>query len=174
MRPVNYNRLIQMNLQSQLDQLLKRTTLWGNRTAVDPIFIRMSDSTDPMDTIKNWQDWYKGNRIVAQMDEPMVSKDSRESLHDTSKAVDAMPDWREYWAEVISDKLPLQSNDTYKKKATDYFADIIAEFFNEMSGQELFDCFAAAAKQNLEFATKEYDHAKDLMDVIQGKGYGQK
>ena len=135
----------------------------------------MSDSTDPIDTIKNWQDWYRNNKVVAQLDEPMVSKDSRENLHDTSKAIDSMPDWREYCAELIGIDFPIKNdNSVYKQKATADFADTIAEFFNEMSGQELFDCFAAAAKENLEYHTKSYDRAKDLMDLLQQKNHGKK
>lgn len=134
----------------------------------------MSDSSDPMETIKNWQDWYKKHNVVAELNKPMASKDSRESLHDTSKATDAMPNWREHYAQLIGDRIPLQGDKTYKEKATEYFADIIAEFISEISSQELFDCFAAAAKQNLDFTTKEYDQAKDLMDIIQGKSYGHK
>lgn len=134
----------------------------------------MADSPEPLDTIKHWQEWYEHNQPVAQLNQPMASKDSREGLHDTSKATDTIPNWREHYAELIGDRIPLQGNDTYKQKATEYFSDIVCEFFNEMSGQELFDCFVAAVKQNLEFTTKEYDHAKDLMDIVQGKSYGQK
>jgi len=134
----------------------------------------MSDSSDPIETIKSWQEWYKKHPVVAELDEPMAAKDSREGLHDTSKATDAMPNWREHYAELIGDRIPLQGNTQYKEKATEYFADIIAEFIGEMSAQELFDCFAKAAKQNLDFTTKEYDQAKDLMDLIQGRHYGQK
>ena len=77
--------------------------------------------------------------------------------------------------ELIEDKSPLQEEDnTYKQKATEYFADVICEFFNEMSGQELFDCFSTAAKQNLEFVSKEYNCAVDLVNLINGSRYGQK
>ena len=76
--------------------------------------------------------------------------------------------------ESIENKSLLQEDDTYKQKATEYFADVICEFFNEMSGQELFDCFSAAAKQNLEFVSKEYNCAVDLVNLINGSRYGQK
>jgi len=129
----------------------------------------MSDSSEPVDTIKAWQDWYKNHRSVAEMDDPLVTKDSRENLHDTSHATDTLPNWRDHYAELIGDRLPLQGNDLYKQKATEFFADTIAEFCNEMSGEELFACFQQAAKENLEHIQKEYDRAKDLIDLIEGK-----
>lgn len=130
--------------------------------------------TEPVETIKAWQDWYKSHRSVAQMDDPLVTKDSREKLHDTSNATDTLPNWREHYAELIGDRLPLQGNDIYKQKATEFFADTIAEFSNEMSGEELFACFRQAAKENLEYIQKEYDRAMDLIDLIGGKTNAKK
>ena len=128
----------------------------------------MSDSTEPLETIKIWQDWYKSHRIVAEMDDPLVTKNSRENLHDTSHATDTLPNWREHYAELIGDALPLQENNIYKEKATEGFADTIAEFFNEMSGEELFECFQVAAKEHLEYIQKEYDRAMDLLSLLEG------
>lgn len=130
--------------------------------------------TEPVETIKAWQDWYKSHRPVAEMDDPLVTKDSREKLHDTSNATDTLPNWREHYAELIQDALPLKGNDIYKQKATEYFADTIAEFFNEMTGAELFECFQEAARQNLEYIQKEYDRAMDLIDLIGGKTNAKK
>jgi len=129
----------------------------------------MSEFIDPLDPIKEWQRWYDSHKMVADMAEPLVTKDSREQLHDTSNATDTLPNWREHYAELIGDRVPLQGNDMYKQKATEHFADTIAEFCNEMSGEELFACFQQAAKENLEHIQKEYDRAKDLIDLIEGK-----
>lgn len=129
---------------------------------------------DPLSSIQEWQEYYKANRIVAQMDEPLVTKESRENLHDTSKAVDTLPDWREHYAELLSEAIPIQGNDMYKQEATEHFADTIAEFFNEMSGEELFECFCAAAKENLGHIQKEYDRAKDLIDILEAKTRAKK
>jgi len=130
--------------------------------------------TEPVETIKAWQDWYKSHRPVAEIDDPLVTKDSRENLHDTSNATDTLPNWREHYAELIGDRLPLQGNDIYKQKATEFFADTIAEFSNEMSGEELFACFWQAAKEHLEHIQKEYDCAMDLIDLIGGKTNAKK
>jgi len=131
-------------------------------------------NTEPIQTIEAWQGWYKNHRVVAEMDEPLATKDSREKLHDTSNATDTLSNWREHYAELIGDRIPLQGNDIYKQKATEFFADTIAEFSNEMSGEELFACFRQAAKEHLEHIQKEYDCAMDLIDLIGGKTSAKK
>jgi hypothetical protein len=121
---------------------------------------------EPMDAIHKWQEWYRSNRVIAEIDTPGVSKDSRESLHDTSNVTSVMPEWREAF-----EKLTLNSMETtsLKDKATEYFADTIAEFFNELSGAELFECFLAAAYNNAELVKKEYDKAQELVDLLRCK-----
>jgi hypothetical protein len=130
--------------------------------------------TESQEVIQAWQNWYKSHRIVSEMDDPLVTKESRENLHDTSHATGTLPNWREHYAELIGDHLPFQGNDMYKQKATEHFADTIAEFSNEMSGEELFACFQQAAKENFKYAQKEYDRAKDLMDLLEGKTCAKK
>ena len=134
----------------------------------------MSDPVNPMSSIKEWQRYYKKHQPVAEMDEPLVTKDSRENLHDTSKATDTLPNWREHYAELIGDNIPIENNDEYKQKATEHFADTIAEFFNEMTGEELFGCFYNAAKDYMEYVQKEYDTIKDLIDILEIKNRGKK
>jgi hypothetical protein len=56
-----------------------------------------------------------------------------------------------------------------KTKATEYFADTIAEFFNDLSGAELFECFLAAAHNNAELVKKEHDKAQELVDLLRCK-----
>lgn len=130
--------------------------------------------SDPQDTIKQWQEWYRTNCVVAEMDEPLVSKVSRENLHDTSNAVDTLPDWREFYKEVAEQPVekeptPRVNNSVYVNKAIEHFADTIAEFQNEMTGEELYACFVEAARENLAYATAEYDRAKDLFDLANHK-----
>jgi hypothetical protein len=126
----------------------------------------MSTTDEPIDTVKEWQRWYRNHQVVAQMDEPLVSKDSRENLHDTKNAVDAMPEWRDYYKELIDD---VKVNQSIKDKATLAFADVIAEFSCEMSGAELFECFLTAAHDNLKHTEGEYQRAKDLIDLLRCK-----
>ena len=107
-----------------------------------------------MDTVKSWQDWYRKHQVVASMEEPMASKDSRENLHDTSKAVDSL----------LS---AVESEAT--RKATLCFADTIAEYSCELSGAQLYRCFYTAAVDNMNHADKEYKKAKQLMDLLRYK-----
>lgn len=139
----------------------------------------MDHPHEPMGAIKEWQTWYKEHRVVAEMDEPLVTKDSREKLHDTSKATDVLPDWRTFYQELAADTkegAPVLDENLYKQKdierATNYFADTIVEFFNDLTAQELYDCFVEAAKQNFKHTQKEYDNAKDLIDIIEKKTNG--
>ena len=107
----------------------------------------------PMDAIKQWQKWYREHQPVASMDEPMVTKDSREQLHDTTNAV----------AQLVSDAEQLSF-----KKATEYFADTLAEFSCDLSGRQLFEALLRAATDNYNYTKGEYDKAKQFLDLING------
>jgi hypothetical protein len=123
---------------------------------------------EPMDAIDKWQEWYRANRVIPDI----TSKNSRESLHDTSNVTSVMPGWdgvnpeNMTWSEFFTEESFASSR---KEKATEYFADTIAEFFNEMSGAELFECFLTAAHNNAENAKKEHDKAQELVDLLRCK-----
>lgn len=129
----------------------------------------MDHPHEPMDVIYAWQEWAKNNRTVAQMDEPLLTKDSRENLHDTSHATAEIKDWRSFFKELAADPVADSYADkTYEQKATEYFADTIVQFINEIGGIKLYECFVAAAKQNYAVTKKEYDNAKNLIDLLDG------
>jgi len=111
----------------------------------------MDTSQEPVDTIKQWQDWYRKYRIVAEIDVPLVTKESRENLHETSNATNSL-------AECCT-AMSFQ-------KAKEHFADTIAEFANELSGKELYKAFYAAAMDNMDCVEKEYNKAKQLVDML--------
>ena len=110
----------------------------------------MDINEKPMEAIEQWQDWYRKHKVVAEIDEPLVTKDSREALHDTQHAVNTYA--KTYWM----------------KKAQEHFADTICEFTNELTGQDLYKAFYAAAKENLDIAAKEYAKAKSLVNCLKG------
>jgi mitochondrial fission protein ELM1 len=117
------------------------------------------DTTDePMDTINQWQDWYRKHRIVAEIDVPLATKDSREQLHDTSKTTTTLAGSNN----LLTDYCTAMSF----QKAKEYFADTIAEFTNELSGKELYKAFYAAAMDNMDAVEKEYNKAKQLVDML--------
>ena len=125
----------------------------------------MEHPHEPMEVINSWQEWAKNNRVVAEMDEPLVTKDSRESLHDTSKATDVLPDWRTFFKELVEeDALEVEQEENFQK-AINYFGDTIAEFLPELGGKVLYECFVAAVTQAYKHTQKEYDDIKDLLDL---------
>lgn len=136
----------------------------------------MDVSNKPMETIEQWQEWYRKHRTVAQLDEPLVSKDSREKLHDTSNATDTMPDWRGHYAQLISDgpaPMVTPDNSIYKQKATEHFADTLCEFQNELTGAEFYECFLAAATEICDNAKIEYDKTKELVNLFTQEKTGE-
>ena len=98
-----------------------------------------------MEKTNAWKTWLKEHAVVAQMDEPLVTKDARENLHDTFNATNTM------------------KNDPITK-ATDYFADTIAELLPELGGEVLYQCFVLAVEQAYEQTEKEFESVKSLME----------
>lgn len=122
----------------------------------------MDISNKPMETIKQWQDWYRSHRIVAELDVPGVSKDSREKLHDTTNATNSLSNWTSF---------SLMDNNPYKQKATEHFEDTIAEFHAELSGAELFDCFKQAATNYYNSQKKELERTQELLNFFNNQPY---
>ena len=126
-----------------------RPTLVGR-----PFFITMEHPHEPINVILKWQEWYRKNQQVASLYQPLETKDSRENLHDTTNAM-----------KTISSIL----ENTTKSKITEYFADTITEAMCEMSGADVYKCFLAAAQEQLTYAEKEYQKAKQLVNYLTGK-----
>jgi hypothetical protein len=123
----------------------------------------MDHPHEPIDVISQWQEWYKKNRVVAEINTPLVSKQSRENLHDTAKAFPA-----------LATAMNNTTTEKLKRQAQDYFADTLAEFANELPGKDLYEALVAAVNYNLEVVKKEYEQAKEFADLVQGNGYGTK
>ena len=115
-------------------------------------FAIMTTEVDPMDAINAWQKWYKENQVVASLDKPMASKDNRENLHNTSNAIDTMT--------------KTEAKAMWMVKAQEHFADTLAEYQYELSGKDFYKAFYAAAQENMTHAKKEYDSAKELVDML--------
>jgi hypothetical protein len=138
---------------------------------------------DPLNHIKTWQAKFKEHKQqcgVAELDEPLVSKDSRENLHDTNNATDSVKDWSTFWEDVLDD---FKSEDNFenelataikqqiamaKQKTVDNFLDTICCALEEMSGEEVFDCFLEAVQAQHEYTKKEFDKTNELMDLLIG------
>ena len=132
------------------------------------------------DTWKTQLDKHKKECGVAEINTPGTTKDSREALHDTSNATDAVKDWRSFWTDVLKDsgqcigtedeltEATKKQQTKAKQKAVDYFLDTICCALEEMSGKELFDCFVEAVQSQHEYTKKEYNKTNELMDLLIG------
>lgn len=108
---------------------------------------------------KAWSNWsskelkelvksFKQN-IVAELDEPLVTKDSREKLHDTTTST----------AQSIKHAECL-------KRTREYFADTICEAIDELTGEEVYQAFYKACKALRDITKKDYDNANALFECL--------
>jgi hypothetical protein len=137
-----------MDISKTYEAIAKGTFLEKDR---DSNFPSESTVKDPMEALDAWHKWYREHQPVASIEEPMVTKDSREQLHDTTNAV----------AQLVSDAEQLSF-----KKATEYFADTLAEFSCDLSGAQLYEALLKAATDNYEYTKGEYDKAKQFLNLI--------
>lgn len=111
-----------------------------------------------METIQQWQEWYRANRKVACLDEPLLSKELYKKPHDTTNAVNT---WQ--YKKLIED---MNSNNNFKQKAKEQFADTISEFIHDMTGDEMFYCFLAAALMIGEIQKAELNNTQQLLNRL--------
>jgi len=130
----------------------------------------MDHPHEPINAIKEWQEWYRTHAVVASMDEPLMSKDSRENLHDTSKATYEMPDWRSFYKELAEVNIePAEvDNNIYLQKAIEHFSDTLCEFMYELTGEQFYKAFLIAATNVAKSAQDDYLKCKALVDLIKG------
>ena len=136
---------------------------------------------DPLTHIKTWQAKFKKIKQqcgVAEMDTPGTTKDSREALHDTSNATDAIKDWRGFWKDVLDERgahvysehelteAINQQKTMTKQKIIDEFLDTLCCALEELSGEEVFNCFVEAVQSQHKYTKKEYDKTNELMDLL--------
>ena len=112
------------------------------------------------------------------METPYTTKDSREALHDTSNATDAIKDWRSFWKDVLNERgahvysedelnQAIQKQQTMvKQKAVDEFLDTICCALEELSGKEVFNCFAEAVQSQFDYTKKEHEKTSELLDLL--------
>ena len=118
----------------------------------------MDTTQEPLEAISAWQKWYKEHRVVAQTDQPLVTKDSRQNLHNTTNTASTMNE--------------AETKNMWIQKAQEHFEDTLAEYQYELTGKDFFKAFYRAAYQNAEHAKKEYDRAQELVDLLRYKDLG--
>jgi hypothetical protein len=137
----------------------------------------------PIKNMSAWQTQLKQIKQecgVAEINAPGTTKDSREALHDTSNATDAIKDWRSFWKDVLDvpgtwdcseDELTEainQQKTMAKQKAVDDFLDTLCGALEELSGEEVFDCFFEAVQSQFDYTKKEHDKTSELLDLLAG------
>lgn len=92
--------------------------------------------SDPIEAVQAWQEWYKTTH--------------KEMVMESKKEVYTKSDVKDTWIQ----------------RAQEHFADTIAEYQYELSGKELYKAFYKAAYENMEAVKKEYERAKELVDML--------
>ena len=133
----------------------------------------MADATT--DSFKAWHTWYKNNAQVASMDEPQVTKDSRENLHEITNAR-ALSSWYTDAVETFYGNLDNAAKENKKmetelkisltEQLTTYFEDTLCEFYDELTPLEIVQSFHEAIKRNFTLHTKEFNKAKELIELV--------
>jgi hypothetical protein len=109
----------------------------------------MDTTHEPVHAIKEWQDWYRKHRVVASVDEPLVTKESRENMHETTKISDEQKA-KEMWIEKVKEQ----------------FCDTLAEYQYELSGKDFYKAFYQAAAEQMNIAEKECQRSRELVDLL--------
>lgn len=90
------------------------------------------------------------------------SKALRENMHNTTMAVDSILNY------PLKPKPPLVIDFSPKEKATNYFADTICEFSEQLTPEELYQALVDAMESYYLNVKKEFDHATQLRNLITG------
>jgi hypothetical protein len=90
------------------------------------------------------------------------AKTLRENLHNTTMAVDSILNFS------LKPAPPLVTDLSPKEKATNYFADTICEFSEQLTHEELYQALVDAMEGHYQYTKKEFDHATKLRELISG------
>lgn len=122
----------------------------------------MDTTQEPVETIQSWQDWFRNHKVIAEIDEPLVTKDSRENMHDTTNT-----------NETLQELIKTDAKAMWMEKAKEHFADTLAEYQYELSGKDFYKAFYQAAIETMSHAQKEYERTKELVDMLRYHHLGQ-
>ena len=134
----------------------------------------MADATT--DSFKAWHTWYKNNAQVASMDEPQVTKDSRENLHEVTNATGTLSSWYTDALETFYGNLDNAAKENKKmetklkasltEQLTTYLEETLCEFYDELTPLEIVQSFHEAIKRNFTLHEKEFNKAKELLEFV--------
>ena len=109
--------------------------------------------------------------VVADPGQFGTAKTNRENMHNTTTAIDSLlnvPLKEPYFINCATKLMNELADLSPKKKATNYFADIICEFSEFLTPEELHQCLVDAMEGHYQHIKKEFDHATQLRDLIGG------
>ena len=107
--------------------------------------------------------------VVADPGQFGTAKTNRENMHNTTTAIDSLlnvPLKEPYFINCATKLMNELADLSPKKKATNYFADIICEFSELLTPEELYQCLINAMEAHCQHTKKEFDHATKLLDLI--------
>lgn len=92
--------------------------------------------------------------------------------------VETIKEWQRWYrthhatetVETIKEKTVKEQ---WMQKAKDHFADTLAEYQYELSGKDFYKAFYQAAYENAEHVRKEYERAKELVDMLRYHHLGE-
>jgi hypothetical protein len=122
----------------------------------------MEETNQAMAAVQQWQKWYRENKIVADPEEPLVAKDQRDGLHDTSntaETLDDMPNLLSYSYDA-------------KRNAFNDFSDILASYMSTLGGKELYKIFFEAAQEYNRILEAEHKQGEDLLNCLRYRTKG--
>lgn len=133
----------------------------------------MTTQTDDTFDFETWKKQFKETKKecgVAEINTPGTTKDSRETLHDTSNATDSIKDWRSFWSEVLDESEIVldepQVKEEDRQEAINGFADTICCALDKMNGEEVCECMFAAVTQQFEYTLKEHCKSIELLNAF--------
>lgn len=98
------------------------------------------------------------------------------TMLDIDKPMEAIEEWQAWYRSsnhVEQKAEPIDPKALWMQKAQEHFADTLAEYQYELSGKDLYKAFYKAAYENMDGAKKEYEKAKELIDMLRYHDLGQ-
>lgn len=87
---------------------------------------------------------------------------------DIDRPMEVIKEWQDWYRKnpIVFESETMTLKEQTKQKAEEHFGDTIAEFSAEISGKDMYKAFYAAAFKNMDYHEKEYQKAKELVDML--------
>jgi hypothetical protein len=87
---------------------------------------------------------------------------------DIDRPMEIIQEWQDWYRKnpIAAETETKPLKEQMKEKVQEHFEDTIAEFCADISGKEMYKAFYSAALSNMEYHQKEYQKAKELIDML--------